>query len=52
MKINARHFPTIIIATFVLFLIIAILLGFQPVHSGGTPDEQTTSALINLCESI
>jgi hypothetical protein len=34
MKINERLFPTIIIVTFVLFLIIAILLGFRPVHGG------------------
>ena len=52
MKINARHYPTIIIATFVLFLILAMLLGFRPMHGGGTPGEQTTSALINLCGSV
>ena len=52
MKINPRHFPTIIIVIFMLFLVIAILLGFQPVHGGGNPAGQATSALITLCGSV
>jgi uncharacterized membrane protein YbhN (UPF0104 family) len=35
MKINPRLYPTILIVTFVLFLLIALLLGLRPVHGGG-----------------
>jgi hypothetical protein len=30
MKINPRHYPTIILAAFTLFLILGFLLGFLP----------------------
>ncbi len=35
MKINPRYYPVIIIVTYVIFLLIGILLGFGPEHSGG-----------------
>jgi hypothetical protein len=35
MKINPRYYPTIILVTFVLFLLLGFLLGFRPQHEGG-----------------
>ena len=43
MKINERLFPVIIIAAFVLFLLIALLLGFRPMHGGGQGSATATS---------
>ena len=34
MKINPRHYPAIIIATYVIFLLLGILLGFRPERGG------------------
>lgn len=34
MKIHPRHYPTIIIAAYVIFLLIGILLGFGPERGG------------------
>lgn len=34
MKINPRHYPAIIIATYVIFLLLGILLGFGPERGG------------------
>lgn len=34
MKINERLYPTIIVGAFVLFLVVALLLGFRPGHAG------------------
>lgn len=34
MRINPRHYPTIIVLTFVAFLVVALLLGFRPQHGG------------------
>lgn len=52
MKINPRLFPAIIIITFVLFLVAALLLGFRPVHGGENRAEQAASALIMFCERV
>jgi hypothetical protein len=35
MKINPRYYPAIIIAAYVLFLLLGILLGFGPERGGG-----------------
>ena len=34
MKINPRHYPYIIIAAYVIFLLLGILLGFGPERNG------------------
>ena len=34
MKINPRHYPVIIIAAYVIFLLLGILLGFGPERGG------------------
>jgi len=34
MKINPRYYPLIIIATYVFFLLLGILLGFGPERGG------------------
>ena len=34
MKINPRYYPAIIIATYVIFLLLGILLGFRPERGG------------------
>lgn len=33
MKINPRYYPVIILASFVIFVLIGILLGFRPLHN-------------------
>jgi len=48
MKINPRRFPTIIIITFVLFLLIALLLGFRPMHGGGQSSAAAMSFMLSL----
>lgn len=35
MKINPRYYPYIIIAAYVIFLLLGILLGFGPERDGG-----------------
>ena len=35
MKINPRYYPAIIIAVYVVFLLLGILLGFGPERGGG-----------------
>jgi hypothetical protein len=35
MKIPPRYYPAIIIATYVVFLLIGLLLGFLPERGGG-----------------
>ncbi len=35
MKINPRYYPIIILAAYVIFLLIGILLGFGPQRGGG-----------------
>jgi hypothetical protein len=34
MKIQPRYYPIILIATFMIFLLIGLLLGFRPEHGG------------------
>ena len=34
MKIHPRYYPAIIIAAYVVFLLLGILLGFVPEHGG------------------
>ncbi|KAF0106743.1 MAG: hypothetical protein FD146_2335 [Anaerolineaceae bacterium] len=34
MKIHPRHYPTIILAAFVVFLLLGLLLGFSPERGG------------------
>jgi hypothetical protein len=46
MKINERLFPVIIIAAFVLFLLIALLLGFRPAHGGDSGSAARTSFML------
>jgi|GEM_PF-896590 len=54
MKINARLYPAIIVTTFVLFLLLALLLGFRPGHGGGGGHEvehvavELASALLSV----
>jgi hypothetical protein len=48
MKINPRHYPTIILVTFVLFLLLGFLLGFTPRHGG----EGDGHSLLLLMESL
>jgi hypothetical protein len=45
MKINPRYYPIIIIAAYVLFLLLGILLGFGPERGG---EGRGNSALIQL----
>jgi hypothetical protein len=33
-KIHPRYFPVIILATFLLFVLLGLALGFRPQHSG------------------
>lgn len=42
MKIHPRYYPTIIIAAYVIFLLIGILLGFGPERGGGGGHGQST----------
>ncbi|MFZ5821492.1 MAG: hypothetical protein ACOYYJ_16465 [Chloroflexota bacterium] len=35
MKINPRYYPAILLAAYVIFLLIGILLGFGPQRGGG-----------------
>jgi hypothetical protein len=35
MKIQPRHYPTIILVTYVVFLLLDLLLGFGPERDGG-----------------
>lgn len=35
MKIHPRYYPVIVIVVYVVFLLIGILLGLGPEHSGG-----------------
>jgi hypothetical protein len=39
MVIDKYHFPTLIIAAFILGMVLAMLLGFRPEHSGGKRGE-------------
>jgi len=34
MKIHPRHYPTIILVAFILFLLLGLLLGFTPERGG------------------
>ncbi len=45
MKINPRHYPVIIIAAYVIFLLLGILLGFGPERGG---ESHGKSALMQL----
>ncbi|HRJ56534.1 MAG TPA: hypothetical protein PK152_01250 [Anaerolineales bacterium] len=45
MKINPRYYPAIIIATYVIFLLLGILLGFGPERGG---EGHENSALIQV----
>ena len=45
MKINPRHYPAIIIAAYVIFLLLGILLGFGPERGG---EGHGNSALIQI----
>lgn len=48
MKINPRHYPTIILTAFVVFLLLGFLLGFTPRHGG----EGESQSLLLLMESL
>ena len=45
MKINPRYYPAIIIAAYVIFLLLGILLGFGPERGG---EGRGNSSLIQL----
>ncbi len=45
MKINPRYYPAIIIAAYVVFLLLGILLGFGPERGG---EGRENSALIQV----
>ena len=45
MKINPRYYPAIIIAAYVIFLLLGVLLGFGPERGG---EEHGNSTLIQL----
>ena len=45
MKINPRYYPAIIIAAYVIFLLLGILLGFGPERGG---ESHGNSALIQI----
>jgi hypothetical protein len=45
MKINPRYYPAIIIAAYVIFLLLGILLGFGPERRG---EGRGNSSLIQL----
>jgi len=45
MKINSRHYPAIIIAAYVLFLLLCILLGFGPERGGEGHGDSTLMQL-------
>ena len=50
MKINERTFPFIIIATFVLFLLLGLMLGLRPMHGSQGSAEKAASTLPALYE--
>ena len=35
MRLDPRYYPTIILVTFVLFMLLGFLLGFRPQHQNG-----------------
>ena len=48
MKVNARLFPLIVVATFVAFLVLAVLLGLRPEPGGGHRGGQTATPVTLL----
>jgi len=48
MKINPRYYPTIILVTYVIFLLLGILLGFGP-ERGGEGGEHGLLFLMEAC---
>ncbi|NLF66127.1 MAG: hypothetical protein GX579_16165 [Chloroflexi bacterium] len=48
MKVNARLFPLIVVATFVAFLVLAVLLGLRPEPGGGHRGGQTATQVTLL----
>jgi len=49
MKIHPRYYPAIIIAAYVVFLLIGILLGFGPERGG---EGQGRSALMQIAAAL
>ncbi len=52
MKINPRLFPAIIVTTFLLFLLLALLVGFRPGHEGQHVAVQLELALLSIRGSV
>lgn len=52
MKIHPRYYPTIIIAAYVIFLLIGILLGFGPERGGGGHGRSTLMQLALALEAL
>ena len=48
MKVNARLFPLIVVATFLVFLALALLLGLRPEPGGGHRGGQTATQVTLL----
>lgn len=52
MKISSRYYPTIILVTYMIFLLLGILLGFGPEHGGGGHSKDAQVQLIMTLESL
>lgn len=52
MKIQPRHYPTIILVTYVIFLLIGILLGFGPERGGGGHGRGALLQLASTLEAL
>lgn len=52
MKIQSRYYPAIIIATYAIFLLLGILLGFGPERGGGGHGQSTLMQLAQALEAM
>jgi hypothetical protein len=52
MKIHPRYYPAIIIAAYVIFLLIGILLGFGPERGGESHGRSALMQLILTLEAV
>lgn len=52
MKIQPRHYPTIILVTYVIFLLLGVLLGFGPERSGGGHGRSALLQLALVLEAL
>lgn len=52
MKIQSRYYPAIIIAAYVIFLLLGILLGFGPEREGGDHGRSTLMQLVLALEAM